>query len=472
MLFPSEIFILAFLPLVVVVYYALLRKSSALKNIWLLICSLVFYAWGEPLYVFLMIGVILLDYLAGYLLGYVYKNNGTIRRCILVVTIVVNVCILGWFKYAHFVFSEINRLFGSNIQIARDVVLPIGISFFTFQAMSYVFDIYQGRVHATRNPLKVGLYVSFFPQLIAGPIVRYSTIEEQIDKRTESLTVFSDGVVRFLKGLLKKVLIANNMAIVADAVWGLIVGDRLEASVALAWLGAISYMIQIYFDFSGYSDMAIGLGKRFGFEFMENFNHPYMAGSLTGFWKRWHISLTGWFRDYVYIPLGGSRVGRCRLVFNVFVVWLLTGIWHGANWTFLVWGMLHFAIMITEKMLIVRDEKRPWWGHLYTLIVVCIGWVIFRSDSLTDAFVYIKGMVGIGSGALCDKSVLAFIRQNAIYYILAIIGCFPTLTYLEERYKESKVWNVIFTGILCVSVIIAMSFIINNAYSPFIYFNF
>lgn len=471
MLFPSEIFILAFLPVVVVLYYTLLRKSVKLKNIWLLIASLIFYAWGEPVYVFLMIGVILVDYLAGYLVA-LSENNETIRKCILVVTVIVNVCILGWFKYAHFIFSEINRVTGSNITIAENVMLPIGISFFTFQAMSYVFDVYQGKVMATRDPLKVGLYVSFFPQLIAGPIVRYNSIEDQISNRSESLALFSDGVVRFLKGLVKKVIVANNMAIVADAVWGLIIGDRLEASVALAWLGAISYTLQIYFDFSGYSDMAIGLGKMFGFEFNENFDHPYIAGSVTDFWRKWHISLTGWFRDYVYIPLGGSRVGKRRLVFNLFVVWLLTGIWHGANWTFLVWGMLHFLVSVVERLLRVKSGRRPWWGHVYTLLVVCIGWVIFRSDSLTDAMIYIKGMLGAGSGAICDRSVVAFLKQNALYYSLAIVGCFPTLNILEERFGEKIIWNVAYAVSLGVAVLVAISFIINNAYSPFIYFNF
>lgn len=472
MLFPSEIFIFAFLPIVIVVYYALLRRNIKLKNIWLLIASLIFYAWGEPVYVFLMIGVILFNYLFGLVIEHAKKSQGAVCRVVLIITVLVNVGILGWYKYAHFVFSEINRVFRCDITLADNIVLPIGISFFTFQAMSYVFDVYRGEVTASYNPLDVGLYVAFFPQLIAGPIVRYNTVSNQINNRRESVSLFSQGVVRFLKGLVKKVIIANNMAIVADAVWRLLIGDRLEASVALAWLGAISYTLQIYYDFSGYSDMAIGLGKMFGFEFQENFKHPYTAGSVTDFWRRWHISLSGWLRDYIYIPLGGNRLSILVTVRNMFVVWIITGIWHGANWTFLVWGMMYFVVLVIEKMSDSAHGSRPWWGHLYTLFIVNIGWVIFRADSLSDAFIFVKGMFGGGSGLFIDSSCLAYIRQNALYYALAVVGCVPVLDYMESKYRDSVTWNIVYTVALGASAFVAVSFIINNAYSPFIYFNF
>ena len=291
---------------------------------------------------------------------------------------------------------------------------------------------------------------------------------------------FSSGVVRFLIGLCKKVLIANNMALVADAAWQLIIGDRLEASVAMAWLGAISYTLQIYFDFSGYSDMAIGLGKMFGFDFPENFDHPYIATSLTEFWRRWHISLSSWFRDYVYIPLGGSRRGVARTYINLIIVWLLTGIWHGANFTFVVWGLLYGILLIIEKAVSQRtartgalSRKQGMAGHIYTMLVVIIAWVIFRSDSIHDAIIYILGMFGRGSGKLIDKVFVAYLKQNICFYLPAIAGCFPILERLELRFGEkSPIYNIAFGVVLLAGFVISMSYIINNGYNPFIYFNF
>lgn len=480
MLFPSEEFLFAFLPVVLVVYYALLRRNVLLKNIWLLLASLMFYAWGEPVYVCLMVAVVAADYLLGLLIDRVAADKTVARRCLLVVTIVANLGVLGWFKYANFIVNEVARVSGGNADGWKDVVLPIGISFFTFQAMSYVFDVYKGEVKAEKNPVYVGLYVSFFPQLIAGPIVRYQTVAKQMRERKESLELFSEGVVRFLKGLIKKVIIANNMAIVADAAWELLIGDRLEASVAMAWLGAISYTLQIFFDFSGYSDMAIGLGRMFGFKFLENFDHPYISGSVTEFWRRWHMSLSSWFKDYVYIPLGGSRKGQGRTIFNLFVVWLLTGIWHGANWTFILWGLLYFIVLTIEKLAKVKPGQSRWWGHIYTMIVVCLAWVVFRSDSVSDAWIYIKATFGAGSGAIIDGAVAAYIKQNAIYYVMALVGCLPVLgrleSYFDDKNLENKtislMWNLLFLGGMGILTLVAVSFIINNAYSPFIYFNF
>ena len=477
MLFPSVEFIFAFLPIVLTVYFILLRRNVLLKNIWLFAASLFFYAFGEGSFILLMLGEILLDYLLALFLNRSQKRWA--RRTLLSIAIISNIGILGIFKYASFVCVDILHLPPDAIGIATDIHLPLGISFFTFQALSYVLDVYMGKVAATGSFLNVGLYVSFFPQLVAGPIVRFTDIADAINNRKESIDGFSSGVVRFLIGLSKKVLIANNMALVADAAWKLIIGDRLEASVAMAWLGAISYTLQIYFDFSGYSDMAIGLGKIFGFDFPENFKHPYIATSLTEFWRRWHISLSSWFRDYVYIPLGGSRRGEARTYINLMIVWLLTGIWHGANYTFVVWGLLYGILLMIEKVLCAHKAIRKQsliqriFGHLYTMIVVTLAWVIFRSDSINDAVIYILGMFGRGSGKLVDRVFVAYLKQNICFYIPAIIGCMPILESLEIKFGEKNpIYNVAFGATVLAGFVISVSYIINNGYNPFIYFNF
>lgn len=477
MLFPSVEFIFAFLPIVLTVYFILLRRNVLLKNIWLFAASLFFYAFGEGSFILLMLGEILLDYLLALFLNRSQKRWA--RRTLLSIAIISNIGILGIFKYASFVCVDILHLPPDAIGIATDIHLPLGISFFTFQALSYVLDVYMGKVDATGSFLNVGLYVSFFPQLVAGPIVRFTDIADAINNRKESIDGFSIGVVRFLIGLSKKVLIANNMALVADAAWKLIIGDRLEASVAMAWLGAISYTLQIYFDFSGYSDMAIGLGKIFGFDFPENFKHPYIATSLTEFWRRWHISLSSWFRDYVYIPLGGSRRGEARTYINLMIVWLLTGIWHGANYTFVVWGLLYGILLMIEKVICAHKAIRKQsliqriFGHLYTMIVVTLAWVIFRSDSINDAVIYILGMFGRGSGKLVDRVFVAYLKQNICFYIPAIIGCIPILESLELKFGEKNpIYNVAFGATVLAGFVISVSYIINNGYNPFIYFNF
>ena len=477
MLFPSVEFIFAFLPIVLTVYFILLRRNVLLKNIWLFAASLFFYTFGEGSFILLMLGEILLDYLLALFLNRSQKRWA--RRTLLSIAIISNIGILGIFKYASFVCVDILHLPPDAVGIAADIHLPLGISFFTFQALSYVLDVYMGKVAATGSFLNVGLYVSFFPQLVAGPIVRFTDIADAINNRKESIDGFSSGVVRFLIGLSKKVLIANNMALVADAAWKLIIGDRLEASVAMAWLGAISYTLQIYFDFSGYSDMAIGLGKIFGFDFPENFKHPYIATSLTEFWRRWHISLSSWFRDYVYIPLGGSRRGEARTYINLMIVWLLTGIWHGANYTFVVWGLLYGILLMIEKVICAHKAIRKQsliqriFGHLYTMIVVTLAWVIFRSDSINDAVIYILGMFGRGSGKLVDRVFVAYLKQNICFYIPAIIGCMPILESLEIKFGEKNpIYNVAFGATVLAGFVISVSYIINNGYNPFIYFNF
>ena len=477
MLFPSVEFIFAFLPIVLTVYFILLRRNVLLKNIWLFAASLFFYAFGEGSFILLMLGEILLDYLLALFLNRSQKRWA--RRTLLSIAIISNIGILGIFKYASFVCVDILHLPPDAVGIAADIHLPLGISFFTFQALSYVLDVYMGKVDATDSFLNVGLYVSFFPQLVAGPIVRFTDIADAINNRKESIDGFSSGVVRFLIGLSKKVLIANNMALVADAAWKLIIGDRLEASVAMAWLGAISYTLQIYFDFSGYSDMAIGLGKIFGFDFPENFKHPYIATSLTEFWRRWHISLSSWFRDYVYIPLGGSRRGEARTYINLMIVWLLTGIWHGANYTFVVWGLLYGILLMIEKVICAHKAIRKQSliqriaGHFYTMIVVTLAWVIFRSDSINDALIYILGMFGRGSGKLVDRVFVAYLKQNICFYIPAMIGCMPILESLELKFGEKNpIYNVAFGATVLAGFVISVSYIINNGYNPFIYFNF
>ena len=477
MLFPSVEFIFAFLPIVLTVYFILPRRNVLLKNIWLFAASLFFYAFGEGSFILLMLGEILLDYLLALFLNRSQKRWA--RRTLLGIAIISNIGILGIFKYASFVCVDILHLPPDAVGIAADIHLPLGISFFTFQALSYVLDVYMGKVDATGSFLNVGLYVSFFPQLVAGPIVRFTDIADAINNRKESIDGFSSGVVRFLIGLSKKVLIANNMALVADAAWKLIIGDRLEASVAMAWLGAISYTLQIYFDFSGYSDMAIGLGKIFGFDFPENFTHPYIATSLTEFWRRWHISLSSWFRDYVYIPLGGSRRGEARTYINLMIVWLLTGIWHGANYTFVVWGLLYGILLMIEKVICAHKAIRKQSliqriaGHFYTMIVVTLAWVIFRSDSINDAVIYILGMFGRGSGKLVDRVFVAYLKQNICFYIPAMIGCMPILESLELKFGEKNpIYNVAFGATVLAGFVISVSYIINNGYNPFIYFNF
>lgn len=469
MLFPSEVFLFVFLPIVVVVYYALLRKTKNIKNIFLLIVSLFFYAWGEPTYVFLMVGTILFNWLLGILVDK-FRENKLIKIGLFIMLIAFNIGILGWFKYSGFTVLQINRFLGTSIPVPV-VPLPIGISFFTFQAMSYVIDVYRKQGKMQLNPLNVGLYVSFFPQLIAGPIVRYETVAEQIEHRKENLQGFTSGVTRFCIGLAKKVLIANNMALIADKVFELIINGEFQASVAMAWLGAISYTFQIFFDFSGYSDMAIGLGKMFGFHFEENFKYPYISKTVSEFWRRWHISMQTWFRDYVYFPLGGSRVSKPRAIFNIFVVWLLTGMWHGANWTFIAWGLMYFVILTFEKLTGLA-KKEYWWGHIYTMVLVIIGWVIFRSTGMGNAFLYIKAMFGIGAKGILDKAVFAYIAQNWLYFVFAIIGSMPIMPKIDKKLENNKVWQVVYAVGVVVCMVVSVSFICNNAYNPFIYFNF
>lgn len=470
MLFPSQEFLFVFLPAVLAVYYLFLRNTAEAKNFFLLLASLFFYAWGEPDSLFLLLAVILLNWLFGVAADR-FRGNRKALRTVLAVMALTDLGILGWYKYSIFVVSNLNRFLHTSIPIPA-VALPIGISFFTFQAISYVVDVARGKGKVQKNPLHVGLFISLFPQLIAGPIVRYETFAGQIRHRKESLQDFSAGVTRFCIGLGKKVLVANNMALVTDMIFNeLLLDKQFHASAATAWLGAVSYTLQIFYDFSGYSDMAIGLGRMFGFHFEENFRYPYLAATVTDFWRRWHISLQTWFRDYVYIPLGGSRVSRGRLVLNLFVVWSLTGLWHGAWWTFLAWGLLYFVLLTFEK-LTGLGKKNFKWGHVYTMFFVVIGWVLFRSPNLGSAVVYLKAMFGIGAKGLIDRAFPAYLAQNWIYYLLGVVGCFPLFAKLDEKLSSRRGWNAAYAAGAIVIFVVSVSFICNDAYNPFIYFNF
>lgn len=459
MVFSQTTFLFLFLPIVLILYYLPFIKSFSVKNCILVLSSIIFYAWGEPVYVAVLLVSILINWLFGLSAD---KKYGKLT---VAMSVVFNLGLLFLFKYSEFVIDNINSLLDVNIT-APTVALPIGISFFTFQAMSYVIDVYRGNGESQKNPMNVALYISFFPQLIAGPIVRYNTVAKQIKCREENFSHFSDGVVRFIFGFLKKVLIANNVAIVADGIF-----KNEQNAVATAWLGAIAYTLQIYFDFSGYSEMAIGLGKMFGFDFPENFNYPYVSKSVSEFWRRWHISLGTWFRDYVYFPLGGSRVSKPKLVRNLFIVWALTGIWHGANWTFVVWGLMFFAILTLEK-LTGFTKRIGRLGHIYTLLIAVAGWVLFRSDSLSIAVEYFKNMIGIGT-TLVDENTLFYLSNYKFYLITGAVFAFPVLPKIKNLVKcKSNRLKTVYYIILFAVFLVAVSFVIKGSYNPFIYFNF
>lgn len=459
MVFSQTTFLFLFLPIVLIAYYNPFFKSTVFKNVILVISSILFYAWGEPIYVLLMLASIIINWIFGLL------ANGKSGKIFVGLSVVFNIGILFVFKYLGFLIENINSALNTNIA-NTNLSLPIGISFFTFQAMSYVIDVYRKNGEAQKNPMNVALYISFFPQLIAGPIVRYNTIAQQIKHREENFSHFTEGVYRFIYGFLKKVLIANNVAIVADGIF-----DNKENAVATAWIGAIAYTMQIYFDFSGYSEMAIGLGKMFGFDFSENFDYPYVSKSVSEFWRRWHISLGTWFRDYVYFPLGGSRVSKPKLVRNLFIVWALTGIWHGANWTFLVWGLMFFVVLTIEK-LSGFTKKIGAFGHIYTMLIVIIGWVIFRSDSLLLAGNYLKNMIGIGT-SLVDDDTMFYLSNYIFYLITGVIFSFPIVPAIRKKIKkENQLFNILYGIVLIVLFVVAITFIVKGSYNPFIYFNF
>ncbi len=472
MVFSSILFLLFFLPALFLCYFCLPVRFRAARNVVLLAFSLFFYVCGGTDYLPVLLSSIAVNYLCGLLAA--PKHPKTVRRLGLWGAVAFGIGMLGWFKYAGFFARNLNAL-GAGLAVPQ-VVLPIGISFFTFQGLSYVIDVYRGSAECQRNPIYVALYVALFPQLVAGPIVRYSTVAQEITDRRESVSDFSQGVVRFLFGLGKKMLLANAMGEIADGVFA---QAPQTMAASLAWLGAAAYTFQIYFDFSAYSDMAIGLGRMFGFHFLENFNYPYISQSVTEFWRRWHISLSSWFRDYVYIPLGGSRCARWRSILNLAVVWLLTGLWHGAEWTFVLWGGWFFLLLAGEKLLWGRAlEQLPRVvRHGYTLLSVMLSWVLFRSPDAAYAGGYFAAMLGQGGGA-ADGQTVYYLLEYWPEWLACIIAALPAKVWLERRLPEDEdspaAWVRIWGPKLAALVLLALSYceLATGSFNPFIYFQF
>ncbi|NEZ47275.1 MBOAT family protein [Clostridium niameyense] len=468
MVFSSIIFIATFLPISLILYYI---TPKVMRNLILLLISLIFYAWGEPVYVLLMIFTTIFNFITGRIIGH---NHSKVKKCkkVLIFTIIVDLLILGFFKYYGFFIENLNVLLNLNIKYSK-LPLPLGISFYTFQTLSYVIDVYLGKVKSQKSLVSFGLYVAMFPQLVAGPIVRYTDIEKQINIRNESVYKFGLGVERFIKGLCKKVLLANNIGIV----WTTIQSTNIDKlSVLTSWIGIIAYTFQIYFDFSGYSDMAIGLGKMFGFDFIENFNYPYISSSVSEFWRRWHISLGSWFKEYIYIPLGGNRVSKLKSIRNIFVVWMLTGLWHGASWNFIIWGIYYGIILFMEKNILKGFlQKAPKSiRHIYTMILVMIGWVLFGSENLSYALKYISVMFGISGNSFIDATGLYYLYTNLILLIVVFLCSTPIVSKIFENIiKRGRSKGLVIAAFINVGVIIlSISYLINETYNPFLYFRF
>lgn len=472
MVFSSSTFLIVFLPVTIVLYYvvgAFVTRSITVKNIILLIASLLFYAWGEPVYIVLMLLSIFFNFIIGKNIDYARKTGNTREaRFAFIFSIIFNLAVLGFFKYFGFLVENLNALFHINLQIPQ-LALPIGISFYTFQIMSYVIDLYRGETEVQEHIIPFALYISLFPQLIAGPIVKYKEIALQLETRKESLAGFSEGMLRFTVGLSKKLLLANTLG----AVYTTIQSQGAANTSALgAWLGIICYTLQIYFDFSGYSDMAIGLGKVFGFSFSENFNYPYIATSVTDFWRRWHISLSTWFKEYVYIPLGGNRRKVPRVILNLLIVWLLTGLWHGAAWNFIAWGLFYGILLILEKYVLAPVLKHipSFIKYPVTMLIVMTGWVFFSAPTLTEAVQYLGAMFGKGAGA-ADSSAGYLLRTNIIPLIIGIIAATPLYKKVIDRlsYKTVNRLKIIVFPVLFLLCIV---FMISETYNPFLYFRF
>lgn len=466
MVFSSTVFLLFFLPGCLILYYfPIASKKRMYKNCILLLASLFFYAWGEPVYLFLMLFTVLWGWIIGLLI-----DKGKHRKGILLVGISFLIMALFFFKYLPFMIEQVSAVcYGKKV--IYELPLPIGISFFTFQIMSYVFDVYYKKATVQKNLWTLTLYVSMFPQLIAGPIVRYQHLEKQLTDRVESWQGFSDGLIRFSYGLGKKVIIADYLAYIADTVFG----SEYAVSAGLAWLGAICYTLQIYYDFSGYSDMAIGLGRMFGFSLPENFNYPYIAGSVTDFWRRWHITLSSWFRDYVYIPMGGNRVSKGKWIRNLLVVWILTGLWHGANWTFLVWGLFYFFLLLFEKSTGMDNPKRFLALHrLATMLGVVLAWVVFRSESLWKAGEYLGWMFGVSAKSIVDERFFQMLWSCKWILIGGIVLANPIFPWAVKKMGGEGTTRVLIFKTASSLLILGLSvcMCVTSDYSPFIYFNF
>lgn len=473
MIFSSLLFLFRFLPAVLVLYYLAPRP---LRNLVLLLCSLVFYAWGEPVYIILMIVSILVSYTGGILVDR-FKTQGKRRaaRAALLGSSVVSLSLLGFFKYADFVIGTVNSLTGAGIGLLK-IALPIGISFYTFQTMSYTIDVYRGEAKVQKNLISFGAYVTMFPQLIAGPIVQYKTIDRQLRTRKETAGQFAYGIHRFMIGLGKKVLLANNAGVLWDTISSM---EHTQIPVVMSWMGLAAYTFQLYFDFSAYSDMAIGLGHMFGFRFLENFNYPYISKSITEFWRRWHISLSTWFRDYVYIPLGGNRVGVWKHIRNILVVWMLTGIWHGASWNFVLWGIYYGILLLIEKFVLGKYLKKlpGVFQHIYCMFFVMLGWNLFVFDDMSAGISFARALFGTYGAGFCSRETLYLLYNNAVLLVLLILGStqLPARAgnwiCAKLRGKETLltiVKNVFYVGIFLLSV----AWLVDASYNPFLYFRF
>ena len=466
MVFSSQLFLTVFLPLTVVLYWLLPKKA---KNILLLLVSLVFYAWGEPTHIFVMLITTAYIWLFGLLVDRAKKKNmpGT-AKLFLVLTLVLSLGTLVFFKYTGFLVDNLSFLKDTALG-GLNIALPIGISFYTFQALSYIIDVYRGDVKAQKSWVNFAMYISLFPQLIAGPIVRYADVENQLDDRKVTFDGMAQGIQRFVLGLGKKVLLANQIG----ALWETLSGN---GTVLGAWLAAIAFAFQIYFDFSAYSDMAIGLGRMFGFEFTENFRHPYESASVTEFWRRWHITLGTWFREYVYIPLGGNRKGKGRQVLNLLIVWFLTGFWHGAAWQFILWGLYYFLFLTAEKLFLQKAlQKLPgFFRHGYALLAVLLGWVLFACEDVGAAGSMYKAMIGLGSG-FADKAALYYLGSSWLMLIVCAIGATQLpkrmAAVLQQRIS-ANVFQYVSYGVILLVLLVSMAFLVADSYNPFLYFRF
>lgn len=466
MVFSSTIFLCVYLPLVLLGYYICPKKG---RNLFLLIVSLVFYAWGEPKYVFLMIFSILVNYIFGRLMD---KNRGRQKRMklLLVLSVVIDLGLLSVFKYTDFIITNVNAIFGSSFDLLN-IALPIGISFYTFQAMSYTIDVYRNDVRVQKNLIDFGMYITMFPQLIAGPIVRYADVQDQLAERSVTTADFSEGVMRFVVGLGKKVLLANQMG----AVWSEIYALGGDVSALMAWTGAIAYTFQIYFDFSGYSDMAIGLGRMFGFKFPENFRYPYQSVSITDFWRRWHITLSTWFKEYLYIPLGGNRCGLARQALNLLIVWSLTGFWHGAGWNFVMWGLYYFVILFIEKLFLLKalDKLPKLFRHVYALLLIVIGWGIFASDDVGVLLPYLGSMFG-ANGAVGGMDVYTLFTKAVLLIICCVASTeLPKRLFLSATGAMNEKAAFTIKSVMTIALLaLSMILLIGDSYNPFLYFRF
>jgi alginate O-acetyltransferase complex protein AlgI len=466
MLFSSIPFLYYFLPSVLILYFLAPKK---LKNTVLLISSLVFYGWGEPKYVIMMVASIIIGFVSGLLIE--ATNEKSKKKLIITINIIINLGFLGFFKYSNFFIENFNSVTGLSLNLLN-VALPIGISFYTFQILSYAVDVYRGTTKAQKNIINLATYITMFPQLIAGPIVRYTDIVKSLDERTISFEKISYGVRRFIVGLSKKVLLAN-------ALGELCVTFKAsdDKSLLFYWLYAVAFCLQVYFDFSGYSDMAIGLGKIFGFEFMENFNFPFISKSIAEFWRRWHISLGSWFRDYVYIPLGGNRVKSSKWIFNILVVWFLTGFWHGAAWNFIIWGLYFVIFLMFEKTPVGKFiTKTHVLNRIYTLFFIIISFVIFDAVNMDEAFSYIKAMVGFSDVPLISTEFVYYLKEYLVILVLSVVGATPFVKRIATKLTETKGVNVVVSVIepiiLVVLLVLVTAYLVDGSFNPFLYFRF